>query len=58
MLVETENMNSLLPGSPWIWITMEIYMDGYRIFVISMNMVDIHPKVDYFKQVSPAIPFC
>ena len=39
-------MISLLPGLPWIWKTMEISMD----FVISMDMVDTHLKVEYFKQ--------
>ena len=28
-------------------------MNGYRIFVISMVMVDIHLKVEYFKQEKP-----
>ena len=28
-------------------------MDGYRICVISMDMVDIHLKVEYFKQEKP-----
>ena len=28
-------------------------MDGYRIFVISMVMVDIHLNVEYFKQEKP-----
>ena len=32
---------------------MEISIDGYRIFVISMDMVGIHLKVEYFKQEKP-----
>ena len=28
-------------------------MDKYRIFVISMDMVDIYLKVEYFKQGKP-----
>ena len=28
-----------LTGLPWIWISMDISMDG---FVISMDIVDIH----------------
>ena len=55
MLVDPENtyITSVLPDLPLIWITMEISIDGYRIFVISMDMVGIHLKVEYFKQEKP-----
>ena len=33
-------------GLPWIWISMEISMDGFRVFVISMDIVDIHFKIE------------
>ena len=33
-------------GLPWIWISMEISMDGYRVFVISMDIVEIHFKIE------------
>ena len=28
-------------------------MDGFRIFIISMDIVDIYLKVEYFKQDKP-----
>ena len=28
-------------------------MEGYRIFVVSMDIVDINLKIEYFKQEKP-----
>ena len=54
MLVGTENTSEKFITR--LAVDMDIYgdlHDGYRIFVISMVMLDIHLKVEYFKQEKP-----
>ena len=49
VLIETGKASRLAV----IWISVEISMDGYRVFVISMDIVDIHFKIELWKILSP-----
>ena len=57
MLVGTKNTSeqfiTKLAVNMDIYGKLEISMDGNRIFNISMDMVDIHLKVEYLKQEKP-----
>ena len=54
MLVDTESTSEQFITRLTVdMISKDISIDGYRIFVTFMVIVDIHLKIEYFKQEKP-----